>query len=388
MWVAGQILIGLFLLVIGGEILVRGAAALAAAFRITPLVIGLTVVAFGTSAPELGVSLQAALTGKADVAIGNVVGSNIVNILVVLGASAIITPLIVSSQLIRLDVPLMIAAAVCMWLASLDGVVSRLEGSMLFTALLVYIALSIRASRRESAEVADEFSEYSRTVSGVRGTLTQIGMFLGGLVLLTIGSRLLVEGAVTVATKLGVSQLVIGLTIVAIGTSLPEVVTSVVASIRGQRDIAVGNVVGSNLFNVLCVLGLTGAVSPTGVPVSEQAIAFDLPVMLAVSIICFPIFWTGSLIRRYEGALFLAYFALYTVFLILTSTRPEASASFGRVSMYVVIPLTLLTLVISFAQGIRERRAKLASLQQPETSEGSVDDRGERDRRSGEPPSP
>ena len=186
---AGQILFGLLLLVIGGELLVRGAAALAASFRITPLVIGLTVVAFGTSTPELGVSLQAALTGNADVAVGNVVGSNIVNILLVLGTSAMITPLIVSSQLIRLDVPLMIAASICMWVMALNGVVSRLEGTLLFSSLLIYIGISIRASRRESAEVADEFSEYSRSVTGIGGTMTQIALFIGGLALLTFGSE-------------------------------------------------------------------------------------------------------------------------------------------------------------------------------------------------------
>ena len=163
---AGQILFGLVLLVVGGELLVRGAAAMAASFRITPLVIGLTVVAFGTSAPELGVSLQAALTGNADVAVGNVVGSNIVNILLMLGASAIITPLVVSSQLIRLDVPLMIAASIVMWVMSRNGLVSRGEGTLLFVLLLIYIGISIRASRRESAEVADEFSEYSRRSLG------------------------------------------------------------------------------------------------------------------------------------------------------------------------------------------------------------------------------
>ena len=190
--------------------------------------------------------------------------------------------------------------------------------------------------------------------------MTQIGLFVGGLVLLTIGSKLLVDGAVKIASDLGVSQLVIGLTIVAVGTSLPEVVTSVVASIRGQRDIAVGNVVGSNLFNILCVLGLTSAVSPNGVVVSEQAIAFDIPVMVAVAVICLPIFISGSVIRRYEGALFLAYLSLYTVFLILAATDPEHKEWFGRVIMFVVIPLTILTLGLSFMQSVRERRDELA----------------------------
>ncbi len=310
---------GLVLLMVGADYLVRGAVGIARALGVSPLVIGLTVVAFGTSAPELGVSLQAALTGNADVAIGNVVGSNIVNILLVLGASAIITPLVVSSQLIRLDVPLMVAASIAMWVLSLNGVISRMEGAVLFGSLLIYIWFSIRTSRRESAEVAEEFSDFSRSVTGFAGTMTQIGLFVAGLGLLTVGSRFLVDGAITVAQELGVSQLVIGLTIVALGTSLPEVVTSVVASLRGQRDIAVGNVVGSNLFNILCVLGLTATVSPNGVPVSAPAIEFDIPVMVAVAVVCLPIFISGSMIRRYEGALFLVYLAAYTMFLIATA---------------------------------------------------------------------
>ena len=175
-----------------------------------------------------------------------------------------------------------------------------------------------------------------------------------------MGQKLLVIGAIKVATDLGVSQLVIGLTIVALGTSLPEVVTSIVASIRGQRDIAVGNVVGSNLFNILCVLGLTSAVSPGGVVVRRQAIAFDIPVMVAVAVICLPIFISGSVIRRYEGALFLTYLSLYTVFLILAASNPENKEWFGQVILFAVVPLTVLTLAMSFMQSVRERRTKLS----------------------------
>ncbi len=356
MFVAGQILLGFVLLIVGGELLVRGASAMASAFRISPLVIGLTVVAFGTSAPELGVSLQAALSGNADVAIGNVVGSNIVNLLVVLGASALITPLIVSRQLIRLDVPLMIIAAVSMWLAAMDGVVDRIEGAMMFGALLLYIAYSIRASRRASVEAVEENSEDSKKVSGSKHLLIQAAFFIGGLVLLSFGAKWLVSGAIEIATSLGVSKLVIGLTVVAVGTSLPEVVTSVVASFRGQRDIAVGNVVGSNLFNVLCVLGLTSLVAPSGVSVQEQAIAFDLPIMVAVSVICFPFFWLGGVIKRHEGALFLIYFSLYTAFLIITATRPEWENSFAKTAIYIVAPLTIVALGFSFWDS---RRSKL-----------------------------
>ena len=203
--------------------------------------------------------------------------------------------------------------------------------------------------------------------------LTDLARLLGGFVLLAGGAMLLVSGGVTLARRLGVSPLVTGLTIVALGTSLPEVVTSIVASIRGQRDIAVGNVVGSNLFNILCVLGLTGAVSPHGVPVSEQAIAFDIPVMVAVSVICFPIFLSGSLIRRYEGALFLAYLSLYTVFLVLAATNPENKRWFGQVILFAVVPLTVLTLGMSFLQSARERRAGLAGRAALSDSDEEID---------------
>lgn len=351
MLVAAQIVFGFVLLVGGGELLVRGAAALAGAFKISPLVIGLTVVAFGTSAPELGVSLQAALSGSPEVAIGNVIGSNIINILLILGSAALVTPLVVSSQLIRLDVPLMIGASLGMWAAAADGNIDRWEGAVMFGSLVVYIVFCIRKSRSEHQDVHDEFAdEYSQSVSGFRGIMTQIGFVVAGLVLLGLGSRWLVEGASTIATWFGVSKLVIGLTVVAFGTSLPEMVTSVVASFRGQREIAVGNVVGSNLFNILCVLGLTSAVSPIGVGVTTQALAFDIPVMVAVALICLPIFLTESIIRRWEGGIFLMYYFLYTTYVVLSATKSGFGPGFGKAIIYVVIPLTLFALAVSFYQ--------------------------------------
>ena len=353
MIIAGQLVLGFVLLVVGGELLVRGASALAAAFRISPLVIGLTVVAFGTSAPELGVSLQAALTGNADVAIGNVVGSNIVNVLVVLGASALVAPLIVSRQLIRLDVPLMIVAAIGMWGAALDGVISRVEGSIMFVSLVTYIAYSIHASRRESVDISESSDSASEAKSGLKYLLWQAVLLIGGLALLSFGAKFLVAGAISIATSLGVSQLVIGLTVVAVGTSLPEVVTSLVASYRGQRDIAVGNVVGSNLFNVCCVCGLTGIFAPEGIPVGAQAINFDLPIMVAIAVICFPVFLLGGIVKRYEGALFLVYFGLYTAFLVVSATNPESATGFGRTALFIVVPLTIFALGFSFWDGRR-----------------------------------
>ena len=351
-FVFGQMVLGFVLLVGGGELLVRGAVALASVFRISPLVIGLTVVAFGTSAPELGVSLQAALEGRADVAIGNVVGSNITNILLILGVSALVAPLIVSSQLIRTDVPLMICASLCLWGVASDGVIRQWEGAMMFGLLIVYIVYCIRKSRSESLQVIQEFdAEYGHKISGAGRIVKYLGYVISGLILLGIGSKLLVDGAVSTATWLGVSELVIGLTVIAIGTSLPEAVTSIVASYRGERDIAVGNVVGSNLFNILCVLGLTASVTPRPLSVSADALSFHIPVMVAVSVICLPLFLSQSLIRRWEGGLFLIYFIAYTVFIVLAATG-KTTLSLSHPAIYAVLPLTLLALIVSFYQGV------------------------------------
>lgn len=316
------LLIGLILLVIGAEALVRGASKLAAACGISPLVIGLTVVAFGTSAPEMAVSTLSSLSGQANIAIGNVVGSNIFNILLILGLSALVAPLAVSQKLVKLDVPLMITGSIAVYLFALNGILSRLEGILLFIGILAYTGFLIRQSRRENKAVQAEYSqEYgAKEPLSTKVLLKDVVLILAGLGLLVLGSKWLVDGAVAIAQKLGVSDLIIGLTIVAAGTSLPELATSVVASIRGERDIAVGNVVGSNLFNILAVLGLSGLVSPSGTAVSPQALHFDIPVMIAVSVACLPIFLTGGRISRREGFLFLCGYVAYTTWLVMSAT--------------------------------------------------------------------
>lgn len=342
------ILGGLAGLVAGGEFLVRGASGLAAAARISPLVIGLTVVAFGTSSPELAVSIRAAFAGQADIAVGNVVGSNVFNVLFILGLSALVAPLIVSSQLIRLDVPLMIAACIGMLVLGLDGRIGRLDGLFLFTALVLYTGWSVVKSRKEQAAVVQEFErEFGGPGPAATGKLLlEVGLVVGGFVLLAVGANGLVSGAVAIARHLGMSELLIGLTIVAAGTSLPEVAASVMASLRGERDIAVGNVVGSNLFNILCVLGLSAAVAPAGVAVSRSALVFDIPIMIAVAVACLPIFFTGHLIARWEGALFFGYYWAYTAYLIFAATNPAVSRHIAVIMGVFVIPLTLLTVAI------------------------------------------
>jgi len=347
---------GMAFLIVGAEALVKGASRLAAVLGISPLVIGLTVVAFGTSSPELAVSIKAALSDQASIAVGNVVGSNIFNVLFILGLSAVIVPLVVSQQLVRLDVPLMIAFSVIVLFFSLDGKFGRTDGLMLVASLVIYVCFLMYQSRRESAEVKGEYAkEFGIEGRPNRSWFKNIVLVLSGLALLVLGSRWLVDSAVSFAQYLGISELIVGLTIVAAGTSLPEVVTSVTAAIRGERDIAVGNIVGSNIFNIMGVLGFASIVAPTGIEVSSAVSRFDIPVMIVVAFACLPIFFTGGVISRKEGALFLGYYVTYTLYLIFAATHHDALPRFSAVMLYFAIPLTLITIIIVAAREIRRR---------------------------------
>jgi len=349
--------VGLGFLIIGAEALVRGASGLAAVLGISPLVIGLTVVAFGTSSPELAVSVKSALSSQANIAVGNVVGSNIFNVLFILGLSALIVPLVVSQKLVRLDVPLMLVLSVIVLILSLDENFSRADGIMLVTGLVIYVWFLIYQSRRETIAVREEYAKEFGTEIHVKGNwIKNIGLVLGGLVLLVLGSRWLVDSAASLAQYLGVSELVVGLTIVAAGTSLPEVVTSVIAAIRGERDIAVGNVVGSNIFNIMGVLGFASLIAPTGIEVSTAVIGFDIPVMIAVALACLPIFFTGGVISRQEGVLLLGYYVAYTLYLVLAASHHDALPGFSAVMLYFVIPLTVVTMIIVALREIRSRK--------------------------------
>ena len=351
---------GLVLLVAGAEVLVRGAAKLAAQFGIPPLIIGLTVVAFGTSAPETAVSVQAALNGSGDIAIGNVLGSNIANVLLILGVTSLVAPLVVSRQLIRLDVPIMIGASLVTYALAWDGSLSRLDGTLLFSAVIAYTAFLIISSRRATAAATadDEFAKEFGLDETPKpyASLINAGLVVAGLVLLVTGSNFLVEGAVSLARALGLSELVIGLTVIAIGTSLPELATSILAAIRGERDIAVGNIVGSNIFNLLCVLGLASLVSPNAIGVAANALAFDFPVMIAVALACLPIFFTGYAINRWEGLLFVAYYVAYTVYLVLISTGRPLAEVFGDAMIGYVVPLTMVTLLVISGRAWKTQR--------------------------------
>jgi cation:H+ antiporter len=348
---------GLALLIVGAELVVRGASRLATAIGISPLIVGLTVVAFGTSAPELAVSIQSALAGEADIALGNVVGSNIFNILVILGLSAAIAPLVVAQQLVRLDVPLMIGVSLLALLLGLDGRIGRPEGGLMVAGLIAYTIFLMRKSRQESQEIKDEYKQEfgDGPLTGIWPWLLNVALVIGGLGMLVLGSRWLVSSAVSLAQALGLSELIIGLTIVAAGTSLPEVATSVIAALRGERDIAAGNVIGSNIFNLLSVLGLTSLLAAGGVGVPGPALAFDIPVMIAVAVAALPIFFTGNVIARWEGWLFLGYYVAYTAYLILDAVQHDALPTFSMVMLAFVVPLTALTLVVLVVREVRAR---------------------------------
>ena len=351
---------GLVALVAGAELLVRGASKLALSFGISPLVVGLTIVAFGTSAPEVAVSVGAALDGNTDIAIGNVVGSNIFNVLFILGVSAMITPLVVNSQLIRQEVPIMIGASLLLLFFSLDGRLGLAESAILLLLLVVYTVFLVRQSRaqtRSETQVGAENGAANGTATGANPALApsawdsrlpvQLALIAAGLALLVFGSDWLVTASVAFARQLGVSDLVIGLTIVAAGTSMPEVATSITAAIKGERDIAVGNVVGSNTFNILGCLGLSGLVSGSGLSVPQAVLNFDIWVMLAAAIACLPVFLSGRQIARWEGAVLVLYYAAYAGYLVLAAQRHDALGPFSQLMIGFVLPLTVITIVVS-----------------------------------------
>ena len=352
---------GVVLLISGAELLVRGASRLAVAAGITPLVVGLTIVAIGTGSPELAVGVQASIADKADITVGNIVGSNIFNVLFILGISAIVAPLIVSQQLVRLDVPIMIVVSIALLLMAMDGAIVPVEGFILLATSAAYTFLLVRISRRETAKIHSEYEQaygHPEEVDGGRWYL-HVLLILAGLGMLVIGSDWLVDGAVAMASALGVSELIISLTIIAAGTSLPEVATSIIAGLRGERDIAVGNVVGSNLFNILVVVGAAGLVSGDGLAVAAPAINFDIPVMVAAAVLCLPIFFLNYRIGRWEGALFLGYYIFYTAYLILATSQHDALPAFSMVMMYLVIPLTLATVGLALLREMLRRRRRV-----------------------------
>ncbi len=349
------LLIGFVLLVFAADYLVKGAANIATAIGISPLVVGLTVVAFGTSAPELAVSVASAFKNQADLAVGNVVGSNIFNVLVILGISAMIIPLSVNQQLIRFDVPVMIFLSVLLFGVSYDGLISRIDGLVLFSLAVGYTWFLIRQSRREKdATVLKEYEEEFGGEGKSPNRWKDILLIVLGIAGLTGGSHLLVKGAVEIATYFGVSELIIGLTIVSVGTSLPEVATSVMAAIKGERDIAVGNVVGSNIFNIVSVLGLASIVAPAGIAVPAAALEFDMPFMVLIAFAALPVFFHGYVIGRVSGFFFFAFYLAYLAYLILDATGSGALPHYRGLMFYIVGPVTGVALLVLLIRAIKQ----------------------------------
>ncbi|MFW6750678.1 calcium/sodium antiporter [Pseudomonas glycinae] len=331
-----ELLSGLFLLIAGAELMVRAAVRLAARLHVRPLIIGLTIVALGSSAPQMAVSLQAVQAHTPDIAVSSVIGSSIFNILVTLGLSALIIPLRVSRQLVRLDIPLMIGASMLVFVLAWNEELGRLDGILLLGALALYLGLLLRQSRHSTRPHSDQPHDPQAP------WFTSLLMIVGGLGMLVFAGHLLLGAAVVVATDLGFSERVIGLTVVAVGTSLPELATSLIAALRGQRDIAVGNVIGANLFNLLGVLGFTALIAPTPLSVSPNALDFDLPVMLGVALLCLPVFYSGYRVTRAEGLLLLGLYLAYGLHVVSFTTGMPLAGKLERLMLFYVLP-TLLT---------------------------------------------
>ncbi len=351
--------VGLVVLVAGAEALVRGASRLATALGVRPLVVGLTVVAFGTSAPELAVGVGSAISGQPDIALGNVVGSNIANILLVLGLAAVVVPVATATRVVRREVPIMIAASLLLWLIAVSGRIERIEGLLLLAGIVAYIVFLARTSRRATVAVRAEFA--AEFAAGVdqrsRGIAASLGLGAAGLVGLIVGASWIVDGAVALATTLGIPEVIVGLTVVAVGTSLPEIATSVAAGLRGHRDIAVGNVVGSCIFNILLVLGVTAVVSPEPIPISPSLLAVDLPLMVAAALACLPILYTGRLVSRREGVLLVAFYVAYLAYLVLLARGDPSGPDAGRIFVFGAIPIAGVGLAV---HALRERARERA----------------------------
>lgn len=317
----GLFLVGLAVLVVAAELVVRGATRLASSLGVQPFILGLTVVAIGTSMPELAVGITAGLQGAGSLAVGNIAGTNMVNILLILGLSALIRPLPLHLQVLKLDLPMVVAAAALMTVFAWDGVLSRLEGAIMVLGSVGYTLALLRVSRHESRAVKEGFKEVFGTKEkrqeAIRARGLNAAVLMGGLLLSVGGAELLVRGATGMALALGASEAVIGLTVVAIGTSSPELVTTIVATLKDERDVAVGNLLGSSIYNILVILGITCLVPHGGIPVERSLLTFDIPLMGGVALACIPVFITGKRVSRFEGGLFVTAYVAYLVWLLL-----------------------------------------------------------------------
>ncbi|MFT7630090.1 MAG: cation:H+ antiporter [Mariniblastus sp.] len=335
---------GLALLLVGGELIVRGASCIAAKLGMSKLLIGLTVVAFGTSAPELAICLDAVCLGKSEVALGSIVGSNIANVLLILGLTATLFPIVVHRQIVQREVPIMIAVSLLFLLLTLDGVLYPAEGVVLLMAMALFLIWQIRSEttlETSAPKPTNQAGDRLPTGTDTAIWLSVVQVF-GGAACLWFGASWMVGAASTLAIQLGVSDLVIGLTIVAVGSSAPEIVVSLLAAKRGFPEMAVGSIIGSNIANLLLVGGITTVLSP-GITIPVEAFQFDIPVMLVSSIACLPIFATGHRIDRWEGILFLGWFTVFMVLLFIKPASNQTSPSWGHLVWLFAVPIVLAT---------------------------------------------
>jgi cation:H+ antiporter len=341
-------ILGLIALILGAEILVRSSSKLAASLGVSKLVIGLTVVAFGTSAPELAVGIEAGLMNQPDILMGNVIGSNLTNTLLILGLASLIIPLEVHKNLIRFDLPVMITSTLLLILLSLNNIITFWECALLFLSLLIYLYALVRFSGKTRITEEETVKAGSPWKSGL--------LSIVGLVMLIFGARWMVGSATIFAEKAGVSELLIGLTIVAVGTSLPEIVTSILAAVRGEKDLAVGSIVGSNILNILSVIGISGLFI-SGIPVQDSLLQVEYIILMAVSVLCFPIFFTGRRIKRIEGAIFLSSYILYLFYLYLDSIASSFLPSFVQWVLFGFVPVVVLYVIVALINEFKTKKA-------------------------------
>ena len=353
------VIAGLVLLFVGGEALVRGASTIATKAGISPLVVGLVIVSAATSTPELAVTIDAVLQGEPGLAVGNVIGSNIANILLILGLSAVISPLVIKRQVIRFDIPVMVGLSILLLAVSLDGRIVLWEGIALLAVLVLHAVMTVVLGRKDAQTEAALADTLPLNATAVKLPVAILLLVIGTAVL-AVGARLLVTGAVNIAVALGVSSLVVGLTVVAVATSLPELATSIVALLRGERDMAVGNVVGSNIFNIGMVLGVSAIIFGDGIPVPREAVVLDMPIMVAVAIALLPIAFVGFVVTRWEGIVFVALFTAYMAFVALFATQHAALTGFTTAMVWFVLPIlavTWLAVVLYLLARARKSRA-------------------------------
>lgn len=369
---------GLIGLLVAGHLVVDGSSRLGRLFGLPETVVGLTIVAAGTSAPELAVVLQSVVADDTDLAVGSIIGSNIANVLLVLGLAACFGAIRVTSRVVRVDIPIMIGASGALLTMAIDGDLDRLDGVLLFVALVLFVTWTLRSNRStiNGADLPEhqpeETSDQGRNSSKARAIALSAVRLIVGIVGLALAADLVVSGAKEIAVDLGIPDLVVGLTIVALGTSAPEIVTTVIAAVQGRRELAVGNAVGSNIYNILLVLGLSAAVAPGGIPVDRNAVELDLPIMVVTAVACLPLVFWDRKFDRWEGIVFVAYYAAYLVFLTLDATGSPLSRAFTIVMVGFVAPLTLLTVYVAIRRQQEAQRLRV-TVKPPDAVEADVD---------------